>query len=96
MDVDLIVLKQVLVRRETGTTRELAEEGEWERGDARLLAPMLLGLFGVVLLVFASLRVNAASVTRVLIANEAASSPAVNTSQTQTMLTQQFVAVSPP
>ena len=77
MDVDLIVLKQVLVRRETGTARELAEEGEWERGDARLLAPMLLGLFAIVLLL-ANLRVDAASVTRLLSATEAASSRAVN------------------
>ena len=56
------------------TARGLAEEGEWEGGDASLLAPMLLGLFAIVVLVLASLRVNAASVTRVLIANEAPSS----------------------
>ena len=78
MDVDLIVLKKVVVRRDIGTTRGLAQEGECEGGGARLLAPMLLGLFATVLLVLASLRVNAASVTRVLIANEAASSPAVD------------------
>ena len=70
MDVDLIVLKKVVVRREVGTPRGWAEEGEWEGGDARLLAPILLGLFATVLLVLASLRVNAASVTRGLIANE--------------------------
>ena len=56
----------------------MAEEGEWEGGDASLLAPVLLGLFTIVVLVLASLRVNAASVTSVLIANEAASSPGVN------------------
>jgi uncharacterized protein (DUF3084 family) len=60
------------------TARGLAEEGEWEGGDASLLAPVLLGLFTIVVLVLASLRVNAASVTSVLIANEAASSPGVN------------------
>jgi hypothetical protein len=78
LDVDLIVLKKVVVRREVGATRGWAEEGEWEGGDARLLAPILLGLFATVLLVLASLQVNAASATRVPIATEAASSPAVN------------------
>jgi hypothetical protein len=39
---------------------------------------MLMRLCTIVLLVLASLRVNAASVTGVIIANEAASSPAVN------------------
>jgi hypothetical protein len=57
--------------------------GWQKRANARevmrvLLAPMLLSLFTIVVLVLASLRVNAASVTSVLIANEAASSPAVN------------------
>ena len=60
------------------TARGLAEEGEWEGGDASLLAPVLLGLFTIVVLVLASLRVNAANVTGVIIANEAASSPVVN------------------
>jgi hypothetical protein len=41
-------------------------------------SPMLMRLCTIVLLVLASLRVNAASVTGVIIANEAASSPAVN------------------
>jgi hypothetical protein len=95
LDVDLIVLKKFVVRREIGTTRWLAEEGEWEGGDARLFPPRLLGLFAIVLLVFASLRVNAASVTRVLIANEAASSPAVKFADAN-MLTQQLEAASPP
>jgi uncharacterized protein (DUF3084 family) len=39
---------------------------------------MLFRLCTIVILVLASLRVNAASVTGVIIANEAASSPAVN------------------
>ena len=78
MDVYLIVLKKVFVRREIGTTRRLAEEGEREGGDASLLARMLLRLFTIVVLVLASLRVNAASVTSVRIANEAVSSPSVN------------------
>ena len=42
------------------------------------MAPMLLRLCTIVILVLASLRVNAASVTGVIIANEAASFPAVN------------------
>jgi len=42
------------------------------------MAPMLLRLCTIVLLVLASLRVNAASVTGVIIANEGASSPAVH------------------
>ena len=46
--------------------------------QTRAIAPMLLRLCTIVLLVLASLRVNAASVTGVLIADEAASSPAVN------------------
>jgi tetratricopeptide (TPR) repeat protein len=57
------------------TARGLAEEGEWEGGDASLLAPMLLRLFTIVVLVLASLQVNAASVR---IANEAGSSPSAN------------------
>jgi hypothetical protein len=54
------------------------QRGERQGGDASLLAPMLLSLFTIIVLVLASLRVNAASVTSVLIANEAASSPGVN------------------
>jgi tetratricopeptide (TPR) repeat protein len=46
--------------------------------QSRVIAPMLLHLCAIVLLLLANLRVNEASVTGVIIANEAVSSPAVN------------------
>ena len=83
-DVDLIVLNKVVVyiRREIGAARGSAEEGEKAAGrvveQSWVIAPMLMRLYTIVLLVLASLRVNAASVTGVIIASEAVSSPAVN------------------
>jgi hypothetical protein len=53
-----------------------AREGHWTIGG--VFASMLLCLRTIVLLVLASLRVNAASVTGVIITKEAARSPAVN------------------
>jgi hypothetical protein len=85
---EIVCAAQSRRRAKRRTVARAGIQGEKAAGrvveQSRVIAPMLLRHCTIVLLVLATLRVNAASVTGVIIANEAVSSPAVNVDQVHT------------